>query len=396
MSEMRRTSPVTAAPLPDYSRESAREAVRQILEGWPGLEQVGPGTRAAVKVNIVSGKAPETAVTTNPVLVAELSRQLVSRGAQVTVGDSPGGLFTKEALAHAYRACGMTAVEAAGASLNYDTSTEDVKFPQAARAHVFSSTSWLKDADVLINFTKLKTHGMVRMTASVKNLFGTVPGTTKPEYHMRFPDQDQFCDMLIDLNEYYRPALNLVDAGDGMEGNGPTAGRPRHIGLLLASESPYDLDMACAYLIGFGREDVPTLERAWKRGLGPADISEVDVIGEKLRDYQVPDFSRAGGVAITFTPAGPFGKILEPVMIRAMRQVPKVRPAECVSCGKCASVCPAHAITMSGSSARGLSGKRGPTPHIDRSKCIRCFCCQEFCPVGAMKVHRTWLARLLQ
>ena len=31
---------------------------------------------------------------------------------------------------------------------------------------------------------------------------------------------------------------------------------------------------------------------------------------------------------------------------------------------------------------------------IDRDKCIRCFCCQEFCPTGAMKVHRTWIARL--
>jgi formate hydrogenlyase subunit 6/NADH:ubiquinone oxidoreductase subunit I len=35
-------------------------------------------------------------------------------------------------------------------------------------------------------------------------------------------------------------------------------------------------------------------------------------------------------------------------------------------------------------------------PVIDRSKCIKCFCCQEFCPKGAMKVHRTWIARMLE
>ena len=35
-------------------------------------------------------------------------------------------------------------------------------------------------------------------------------------------------------------------------------------------------------------------------------------------------------------------------------------------------------------------------PRIDRGVCIHCFCCQEFCPEGAMKVHRTALARLLQ
>jgi formate hydrogenlyase subunit 6/NADH:ubiquinone oxidoreductase subunit I len=34
-------------------------------------------------------------------------------------------------------------------------------------------------------------------------------------------------------------------------------------------------------------------------------------------------------------------------------------------------------------------------PQIRKSDCIRCFCCQEFCPVGAMKVHRTLIAKLL-
>jgi formate hydrogenlyase subunit 6/NADH:ubiquinone oxidoreductase subunit I len=34
-------------------------------------------------------------------------------------------------------------------------------------------------------------------------------------------------------------------------------------------------------------------------------------------------------------------------------------------------------------------------PKIDREKCIRCFCCQEFCPKGAMRVHRTFVARLI-
>ena len=34
-------------------------------------------------------------------------------------------------------------------------------------------------------------------------------------------------------------------------------------------------------------------------------------------------------------------------------------------------------------------------PKIDRDKCIRCFCCQEFCPVGAMKVHKNKIVKLL-
>ncbi len=381
---MGRKAPVYAAACRDYRPETAEAAVNRLLSQWKGLEKIQPGTKVAVKVNLVSAKAPETAATTHPELVCALCRLLVGRGALVTVGDSPGGLFTKEALAHVYRVSGMDLVGETGAKLNFDVSTEDVSFPQAAAAHVFTCTSWLRHADVIINFAKLKTHGMMRLTASVKNLFGSVPGTTKPEYHMRFPETDTFADMLIDLNEYFRPVLNLVDAVTGMEGNGPTAGTPRDIGLLLASESPYDLDLVCADLIGLSAQDIPTIYRAAARGLGPADLTEVTLAGADTGRYRVADFTPAAGKSVTFAAGGVLGDLTGALLVKTMRQVPKVKPSECISCGKCSRICPAHAITMRG------------VPHIDRSVCIRCFCCQEFCPVGAMKVHRTAIARLLQ
>lgn len=381
----RAEQPVTAAACPDYSQEAVREAISQVLKNWPGLDRIASGTRVAVKVNLVSAQAPDRAATTHPQLLCELCRQLIARGAEVTVGDSPGGLFTKDALKRVYRISGMTQVEQTGAKLNYDTDTEDVDFPDAVSAHVFSCTSWLRRTDLIIDFAKLKAHGMVGMTAAVKNMFGSIPGTTKPEYHMRFPETRAFCNMLIDLNESLRPALYLVDAVLCMEGNGPTAGSPRHLGLLLGSENPYSLDMVCGSLIGMTREDVPTLQCAYERGLGPKSVSDVTVIGEDISRWTIKDFRSASRSNITFTGNGPLGHLAAAVFRKAMQQVPMVSPAECIGCGKCFRVCPAHAITMS-------SGK----PQIDRRKCIHCFCCQEFCPKGAMKVHRTVLARMLQ
>lgn len=378
-------SPVLAVSCPDYGQQQAREAIRRTLEAWPAFESFRQGTKIAVKVNLVSAMAPDAAGTTHPQLVCELCRALVGRGAQVTVGDSPGGLFTKEALRRVYRVCGLDQVEETGARLNWEVGTEDVSFPEAKAAHVFSCTSWIRQADLIIDFAKLKTHGMVGMTASVKNLFGAIPGTTKPEYHMRFPETQAFCNMLIDLNECLKPALNLVDAVVCMEGNGPTGGSPRKLGLLLSSVSPYNLDMVCADLIGLRRADVPTLQAAYERGLGPEDVTDVRVIGEKTTAWRIPDFRGAASIRITFTGSGPLGRLTEGIFKRAMQQVPKVKSSECIGCGKCAKICPAHAIAMA-----------GKKPHIDRNRCIHCFCCQEFCPRGAMKVHRTLLARVLQ
>ena len=67
-----------------------------------------------------------------------------------------------------------------------------------------------------------------------------------------------------------------------------------------------------------------------------------------------------------------------------LRARPRAVKRECVGCGVCANICPARAIEI-----------RDGYASIDRKACIRCFCCQEFCPKGAMKVHRTAIARLL-
>ena len=54
-------------------------------------------------------------------------------------------------------------------------------------------------ADAIIDFCKLKTHGMMGMSAAAKNMFGIIPGTFKPEYHFRYPDHKDFAKMLVDL-----------------------------------------------------------------------------------------------------------------------------------------------------------------------------------------------------
>lgn len=118
----------------------------------------------------------------------------------------------------------MEAVVKAGGELNQDFGTEEVRFPEGVKAKSFTYTSWLSKADAIIDFAKLKTHGMAGMTCAVKNFFGTIPGTRKPEMHYMYPNTADFCSMLVDLALYNKPRLTLVDAVDCMEGNGPTPG----------------------------------------------------------------------------------------------------------------------------------------------------------------------------
>ena len=378
---------VSIVACPDYEPATARSAILAAVEPVGGLDWVTPGMKIAIKANLVSAMKPEKAATTHPTLLAALTRLLLAHGASsVVIGDSPGGLYNAAFLNRVYAATGMHEAEEAGAVLNRDFSQNNADFPEAHIAKHFTYTAYLDEADAIISFCKLKSHGMMSMSAATKNLFGVIPGTMKPEYHFRYPDPMDFAGMIVDLNLYFKPRLFLVDAVEAMEGNGPTAGTPRHMGALLAGTDCHKVDLVCAKLIGLDPMAVPTLRAAADFGLISESADEVAVSGD-LEEFALADFQRIErkrSLQFESILPGKAGKVFSKIAQKALRSSPRLHKSECVGCGLCKNVCPAKAIEIVEKKAR-----------IDKSKCIRCFCCQEFCPKGAMKVHRPLPARIL-
>ncbi len=374
---------VVLSPCPDYRQEHCLAALEAALTPIGGLDWVKPGMRVGIKANLVAAMKPETAVTTHPALLGALSQLLRQRGAVPVIGDSPGNLFNGPVLHRVYHTAGLTELDA---ELNENFDTLECEFPQAAVCKTFTATAWLKDCDGIINFCKLKSHGMMGLSGAAKNLFGTIPGTMKPEYHFRFPDAMDFGRMIVDLDEYWKPQLHLVDAVVAMEGNGPTAGTPRPVGCVLAGRNPHSLDLLLARLIGLPPAEIPTLAAALERNLCPGAAEELSILGP-WQDFVQPGFetvAQRSGLQFQNVARGRAGALFSSFLQRSIAPRPQVEAAACIGCAKCAGICPAKAITM-----------RRKLPQIDRSACIRCFCCQEFCPKGAMKVKRPPLARLL-
>ena len=379
------TDPVSIIALDGYDLDTARTALADLLAPIGGLDFVKAGMRIVIKANLVSAMAPDTAATTHHILLSALTEMLVERGATVVIGDSPGGLYNSAFVGKVYRASGVTACEEHGATLNRDFGEAETVFEEAKVLHTFTYTSYLDNADAIINFCKLKSHGMMSMSCAAKNMFGTIPVIIKPEYHYRFPHYSDFANMLLDIDEYFHPVLSIADAVIGMEGNGPTAGTPRKIGCLIASHSPHALDVVAARIIGLDPMGIPTIAEAVNRGMLPENLDEVNVIGNAesfyMKDFETVTEKRS----LEFTGNGKnpikhlFGKIAGAIL----KTRPVLKKDLCVGCGVCKNICPAKAIVIKDKKAV-----------IDRSLCIRCFCCQEFCPKSAMKVRRTALGAI--
>lgn len=365
-----------------YSPDLVRAALDSIIEETGGLSWLKEGMTVAIKTNLVAGSDPDKAIITHPAVLTELTRILKERGASVIIGDSPGGTFSQPVLKHIYKISSLEGAVEAGALLNMNFEQSETSFPEGKIMKHFTYTSWVKEADAIIGVCKLKSHGMMTMSANVKNFFGIIPGTMKLEYHYRFPNHDDFADMLVDINEFLKPSFYITDAIVGMEGNGPTAGTPRHIGALLGSKDPYGLDVLCAKLIALEPEKVPTIKAAACRGLSGTSAEDLNIKGS-WHDLVVPDYEKVEQAhSITFSNYIP--GFMQGTVAKLMQARPQVAASECIGCRKCHDICPAKAITMK-------NGK----PQINRKQCIRCFCCQEFCPKGAMKVHRGVFTRVI-
>lgn len=345
---------------------------------------VKKGDNVVIKPNLVSKKKPEEAVTTNPEFLHAVIVMVEKAGGNVTIAESPGGPYNTAALKGVYSVCGVDkAIEGTNAKLNFDTSFTEVHFPEGKTVKKIPIINPILNADVIISLPKLKTHAMTSYTGAVKNLFGTIPGTYKAELHFRLNERKSFCSMLVDLHECVKPTLSIMDAVWGMEGNGPTAGQNRHIGLVMASENAHALDLASCYLIDYAPNEVDTVREAIERGLVCDSAEKIDIAGEDIKllvmkDYLKPE-SHFNLIKLISLPDA-----LNARLINALASKPAMDYDICVGCGECARCCPPKAIDMS-------TGK----PVIDTKRCIKCFCCQELCPKKAVKIKRPLLNRFM-
>jgi uncharacterized protein (DUF362 family)/Pyruvate/2-oxoacid:ferredoxin oxidoreductase delta subunit len=369
----------------NYNQSNINAAVEKALKLIGGIKSyVKPGDHVLLKINLLTGDVPEKAVTTHPSLVQAMILQVKAAGGIPHVGDCSGyeGQPNYKRYMTACRNTGIMKVcEEEGARiLHLSEESIEVKNPEGRIFKNFILSKQVQEADVLISLPKLKTHGLTLFTGGVKNNFGCVTGLNKAKMHLRAQDPETFSQMLVDLLGIVRPELTVMDAVVGMEGNGPSNGTPRKVNAILASCDPVALDAVACKMIGIDPFMVPSTRLAHEQGMGTGDISNIDVLGEELKDMQIKDFQLPSGTASFFRARG---------LMRFLRGMLVAKPGlvrhQCKKCWICIEHCPSGALS-----------KKEDYPSFDYKKCIRCYCCQELCPGNAIELKMPFLGRFVK
>jgi len=367
---------VTICRVPDYDPARVRAFLDVTLR--PAVEAAPTARRILVKPNLLGAFAPEQAVTTHPVVVEQTVRLLQELGREVVLGDSPGGSAPQRQV---WQVTGMSAVaERCGVPL-LDFLAEPVHTLDVNGVELCLSQAAFS-ADAIVNLAKYKTHTLMRYTGAVKNLYGLVPGMRKSLYHRDYQRPQDFLRVLLAIYGTVRPRVlySVLDGVLGMEGEGPSGGKPRAFGVMMGGTCAAALDWTAARMMGFAPHELPYVRAALRvDGLVPEEIDP----GEEGRGYRFPDVDTS---SVRFR-----GRLADgaPKMVRQLfRKMFDFFPsfkAECKRCGICVRSCPVGALRLS---------EQDPRPVLNRSLCIRCMCCHEMCPHHAVEVRKTWLAGL--
>jgi uncharacterized protein (DUF362 family)/NAD-dependent dihydropyrimidine dehydrogenase PreA subunit len=367
-----------------YDRNEVKAAVDRGIDLLGGIGRfVKKDEKILLKPNLLFGDIPEKCINTHPSVFRAAAEAVRTVTDSVSYGDHPGmGSITAAA-----RKTGIAGeADELGIPLaDFKTSIEvEVENPLIQPS--FPVAKGVVESDGMISLCKLKTHALEKMTGAVKNQFGCVPGLAKPGFHMRYPDARDFGKMLVDLNGILSPRLYIMDGIRGMEGNGPRAGDPVPMNVLIFSEDPIALDAVMARLVDLDPAYLPTVEYGAQAGMGVYGEEDIELLGDPLETFINPDFRVNRERIRPFRKSGVFA-----FMTNMLVPKPHIDPEKCVRCGICVEACPADPKAVDW----GPEG-RSTHPLYDYSNCIRCYCCQEMCPESAVYLKDPLLGKIIR
>jgi uncharacterized protein (DUF362 family) len=234
-----------------------------------------------LKPNLV-GLDPLGVMNTHPAVIAATRESFLRLGAsQVLIADGPAMDRDTEAILESVRLREFVGpLNRIFVDLNIDDVERVPLATKASRLKELYMPKTVLGADLVVSMPKLKTHHWAGVTLSLKNMFGTVPGSCYgwPKNVLHWAGIDN---AILDINAAVKPDFAIVDGIVGMEGNGPIQGTPKACGALIFGDDPVAVDATCCRVMGLLPERIKYLAAAGTM-LGHLNTDKIQQVGENI------------------------------------------------------------------------------------------------------------------
>ncbi len=270
--------------------EKPGESVRKIVELSNGLVHLPSNARVFIKPNIVfwtrAVPFPKWGVITTSRVVEDMVVMLKERGINdITIGEGMVTLTPKdsETPAHAFEALGYNVLKKRYGVKSINVFERPFKKVDLGDGITLNFNTDILNSDFVVDLPVMKTHAQTVVSLGIKNLKGTIDISSRKKCHNPDPETDLNY-MVARLADKLPPIFTLIDGIYTCERGPSFDGRIRRSNLLVASSDIFSADLVGAKVLGYEATDVPHLIHAARNRGRPTDLSDVEVVGERIED----------------------------------------------------------------------------------------------------------------
>ncbi len=270
--------------------EESLESVRKLVELSNLFDQIPKDAKVFIKPNIVfwtrHSNFPKWGVITSSRIIEDVVVILKERGINdITIGE---GIVTEdvkdtETAADAFEKLGYNLLKERHGVKPINTFEHPFEKIDLGTGFNVNFSSVALAADVIIDIPVLKTHSQAVVSLGIKNLKGFINRSSRKKFHSADPDKDLHFNV-AKLPNKFKKVLTIIDGIYTLERGPAIDGKAHRKNILVASTDILSADMVGSKLLGIEPADVPHLVVAAKDRNRPTDLSDVEIVGEKLED----------------------------------------------------------------------------------------------------------------
>ncbi|MHA2180192.1 MAG: DUF362 domain-containing protein [Promethearchaeota archaeon] len=295
--------------------EKPLDSVRKLVESINLFDEIPKNAKVFIKPNIVywntTTNFPKWGVITSSRVIEDVIVILNERGVvDISIGEGIATLYVKdnETAADAFEKLGYNLLKEKYGVKPINTFEQKFEKIDLNTGFNVNFNSDALAADVVIDIPVLKTHSQAVVSLGFKNLKGLINNPSRKNFHSDDPVKNLHHNV-AQLPNKLKKVLTIIDGIYTLERGPAMDGKAHRKNILIASSDILSADMVGTKLLGIDPIDVPHLVQAAKDRDRPMDLSDIEIVGEKIDDlasHHEWDFiySDAGDLPLPFQRIG--------------------------------------------------------------------------------------------